>query len=356
MATLDCYGDTIESLADLSGTFDLASLQSYRKWWLDQWSRIAARLGFSKEFEQAMTGVLQYDLGSVEAEPLNAFGRFAEARANDVAVAGPWNAKLLARIRAESILAFKNQKTGIFDAVLSSWDLPAGGCAGQYRAFQSTAAPSYLRDQEGTTPRTPTCEWKGNVRIAFGLFPWYAGSLAPAPEGLAWARDGDHHPARDAMALCQGFMIPLQNAREDARRVMELYDRFIERTRPVIEGLPDSSTRPGAIYRDGRRLAVHMGVGSEAQAVVIGPRGPIGVQAYNYAIERFAAFFALRRQLMEQFSHAPAAVQDALRSNPDPCLGPFVTPAPKPKPSTPGGIKPKPPQPKPGSPGGIKVA
>lgn len=330
MATLDCYGDTIEALADMSGGFDLASADSYRSWSLREWGRVAHRIGFAKDFQRAMVGV-NAGMGSITTAPLNAFGRWAASRADELAVAGPWNSKLVARIRAESILAFKNQPT-IFDAAIASWDLPGGACAGRYPVFLSTAAPSYFRDQNGITLRSVSCEWRANVRIAFGLFPWYAGSLAPAAEGLSWTRADQHNPARDAMRLCVSFFTnPVSNAREDARRVMEMYDRFLVRTRDVIESLPESSTRPGAVYRKGRRLAVYMGGGKEAYAVVLGPRGPIGVHAYNYALERFAAFFSLRRQLMLQFASAPTSVQDALRANADPCLGAYVTPKPVPK-------------------------
>ena len=347
---LECYGDDIEALADEAGDFDPGSKEDTDAWWLRQWQRVAQRLGWSQSLEQAVAAAKQSggNIVGLRVAPLNAFNRWVRDRRS--VVEGPWDAAALARVRHDCVVAFR-ARPNTWLAEAPAWDLPHGACTGQTRAFASTARPSYYRRGEGTTPRDPGCRWEGEVRLSFGLFPYVSGRLGPVADGLSWTPVDQWRPASEAMRMAAELWEPTGNARQDARLVADHWRDFVEATRRMLEGLPDKPTTPGGVYRVGARLAVHLG--SEAATVLPGPRGPLAVSAYNYVVERFAAFFACRRSILTHFSTLSIAAKNALRANPDPCVGSFTAPAPGGRPgSGPGVIKT--PRPSLGVGGGIK--
>lgn len=334
--TLDCYGDEIVTLADLAGSFDPASKTSTDTWWVGEWEKVARRLGWSQTLEKAVVAAKQSqgDIVGLRSAPHNAFNQWFSAR--EAVFIGDWDDSLVARVRHEAVLAFRN-RPNTWMAVAPSWDTPYGACASGVRAFASTQRPSYFRAGEGATPRGPGCVWEGQVRLCFGAFPYVSGRMGVVADGLTWTGVKNWRPAQEAMRICSEFWEPAGNARQDAREVVKHWAEFRTATASVVDGLPETPTSPGAPYRMGLRVAVHLG--SEESLVFPGPRGPLAASAYNYVVERYAAFFACRRSILENFSSLSGAVQNSLRANPDPCVEPFTTPAPP----APAPVPPKPP-------------
>lgn len=338
---LECYGDEIVMLADLAGRFDAADKDSTEGWWLDQWSRVARRLGWSQSLDAKVSLAKQTGGGfiGVRNAPLAAFREWHKDR--PPVMVGPWDSTTLSRVRHECVQTIRNTPN-VWMAETPAYALPFRACANKQRAFAATESPSYFRRGEGVTPRGPDCEWEGAVRISFGTWPYVTGRLGRVADGLTWLSSDEWTPAVLAMQTCSELWEPAGNANQDARLVVQHWAEFRSATAALIDAMPEEPRRAGDPYRLGYRVAVHLG--SEDATVLVGPRGPLSVGAYNYVVERFAAFFACRRSILESFTALPANVQQLLRSNPDPCLEPFLAPVPPKQPKQP--QPPVPPKPK----------
>ena len=75
---------------------------------------------------------------------------------------------------------------------------------------------------------------------------------------------------------------------------------------------------PGRLYRRGVLLYVHQG--SLHVTGLDGPRGRLPALAYNYIVQRFASFFAVRRATLRALATLPAEVQRSAATSIDPCL------------------------------------
>ena len=332
MAVLDCYGSHVGALAALGGTFNPTDWPSLSAWWLRQWSLMAERMGWGVEFARAVS-TAGGDKGALAVAPVAAFREWHKRRAPQFAVAGSWDKNQLARVRYDVVQALRERAgTWVIDA--PSYELPYNACAGAVRVLLSSARPAYFDDGlDDPTPRGHTCEWSGNVRIYFGTWPWCHGRLDPFADGLAWTFSDTADAATLALRTAANCFEPQQNARIDARVVDEHWTRFRKRTDPAILTLPLSPQGPGSIYRDGLLLRVHLG--KPELTVLTGARGPIGVAAYNYVVERFAAFWACRRAVLARYHQLDDSIRLSLQKNTDPCVREVA----KPKPQIGGTIK-----------------
>ncbi len=329
MRVLDCYGRHVGALAALGGSFNPADWASLSAWWLRQWSLMAERMGWRVEFARAVSDAGS-DKGALIAAPVAAFRKWHKWRAPQFVVSGSWDNDQLARVRFDVVQALRD-RAGTWRVEAPSYDLPYGACAGKFRVLPSSARPTYFDDGlDEPTPRGATCEWSGNVRMYFGTWPWCHGRLDPFADGLAWTFTNAAVLALRTAASC---FDPHQNARIDARVVDEHWLRFRERTNAATRALPLAPQGPGAVYRDGFLLRVHLG--APERAVIQGARGPIGVAAYNHVVERVAAFWACRRAILLRYHQLDDSIRASLKANPDPC----ARAATKPRPQIEGSIK-----------------
>ncbi len=73
----------------------------------------------------------------------------------------------------------------------------------------------------------------------------------------------------------------------------------------------------GQLYPRGGLLHVHQG--SLQVAGIDGPRGRLPAAAYNYIVQRFASFFAVRRATLRALAWAPE-MKRLVATTSDPCL------------------------------------
>lgn len=324
MHVLDCYGKDAPALSAISGSFDPTNDVDALTWWLGQWERIAERMGWRSDFVAAVTEANESPDTTLRSAPLVGFQRWHKARSESLAVAGPWNRNELGRAQYAVVRSLREQP-GIWRLSAASFSLPGGACTGRFRVLPSAARPTYF--DEGLPDATPrgSCEWSGEVRVYFGTWPWFAGRLEPVADGLTWPWRARNSAASLALKTAGQCFEPQFNATVDARDVQAHWQRFTDLTAPVLASLPTTGAIPGALYRDGYRIRAHLG--STRSRYLNGPRGPISLDAYNFVVERFAAFWACREAIIRN-AHRLPKIRSTLAKNPDPCVHRTIKPKP----------------------------
>lgn len=335
---IECYGEEAVAAAAIAGDLDLASASERDTWSFRVWQRVAAALGFERELEAAIVAVRgsRVRLAGLHAAALDAFAARA-GRFEGLPMVVPSRATLAevrhAAIRA--IVASGQRRANTWAVEADPTTLSGGACYPHQRigeaitmrrAFEVDTAAGYFSDVSGRPlPATDSaCGWAGPVRLNLGTFPWvYGGDLGRHAPGLSWETDGNHAPAVAAIRAAASMWTPLGNLQQDARVVAAQLQHFRRHTDPLIEHVPvwEVRGRPrpdGRLYRRGGLLYVPHG--SLEVEVFVDPRGVVAAPAYNYILERFAVFFAMRRAVLRARDAWTPEMQRAAADNPDPCL------------------------------------
>lgn len=333
-----CYGPEAVQVAAIAGDFDLMSQGERDAWSFRVWQQVADVLGWSRGLEAAAVAARRsrVRLAGLHEAALGAWGTWARGLAGPPMVA-PSRATL-AQVRAGAIRTMVTAGA----ARGSTWTVqadPAGLTGGacyphqkiseaitMRRAFEVDTGPGYFADAiTGPRPATESaCGWTGPVRLSLGTFPWvYGGMLGRHAPGLSWQTDEGSTPAALAMKVAASMWTPLGNLRQDARIVAAQLQHFRRHTDPLIEDLPvwEVKGRPrpaGQLYR--RAGLLHVPQGSLEIAALVGPLGEVAAPAYNYIVQRFAAFFAMRRAVLRARAAWTPDMQRAAAESPDPCL------------------------------------
>jgi hypothetical protein len=348
---ITCYDPELDRFADeIAGDFDYLSAAERESWIVQQWTEIAAAMGWSEALDDTLNGLRRCRMGfcDVSTEALAAFQQHADRqREGDVRTDR-------ARIRDIALehLFSKARPRSLWQVVISADSLPEGACfnlatwqsppltAGQdsqleaqtrsapdrsdlnivirpKRAFLADAGPSYFGD---ATPETapiknngPLCGWNTPLRLSLGTFPWVYGHRlqSPAP-ALAWKSNATHQPAHRALQIASGFWQAEGNLRQDARDVVAHWKHW----RSAIAG-PLADNQSPAIRLEKQLLRVQ---GDEHTLGLNGPRGFISAAAFNYIQSRFAAFFAMRRALIRARHRLIPELRALADQSPDPCI------------------------------------
>lgn len=329
-----CYGADIDAVADVDGGFESVSTDSMLEFALRQWKSVATTLGFS--------GALARTLGGLE----HARGGLLGLQSTALAAFETWHRE---QKKTSSTLpeAARISRAQVRQGVLSTYadhhavrlwtldtpatNLPGGACfdRGQApvsgRAFADDGSAGYFHGARLGKPG-PACGWESPVYLSLGTFPWVHGNrLTRTPPGLDWEHVGPLSPTAMGMRLCASLWQPEVNLRQDARSIAITYRYYQEATRSVLAGVPIWEPRtavPGALYRRG--LLLHAEQSSLEVHTMTGPLGPLAASAHNYIIQRFAAFFALRRSLLAGANNLTREQLQAISQNPDPCLRPYA--------------------------------
>lgn len=333
-----CYGPAAVEAAAIAGDFDLMSQAERDAWSFRVWQQVADALGWSRGLEAAAVAARRsrVRLAGLHAAALAAFGTWARGLQGPPMIA-PSRATL-AQVRHGAL----RQMAAVGAARGNTWTVQAdaaglsgGACYPHQRmgepiemrrAFEVDTGPGYFADAI-TGPRSTeesACGWTGPVRLSLGTFPWvYGGMLGRYAPGLSWETGEASAPAVAAMQAAASMWTPLGNLRQDARIVAAQLEHFRRHTTPLIEELPvwEVKGRPrpaGQLYRRAGLLFVPQG--SLEVASLVGPRGEVAASAYNYILQRFAAFFAMRRAVLRARAAWTPDMQRAAHDSPDPCL------------------------------------
>jgi hypothetical protein len=164
------------------------------------------------------------------------------------------------------------------------------------------------------------CGWETPLVLHFGTFPWvYSSRLDAAGPGLRWISPS-FAPALEGFHVMASFLQPEANLQQDARQVVDIYRHFAAQTAPLIARLPaypSGRAAVGQLYQRAGLLHVHQG--SLHVAGIDGPRGRLPALAYNYIVQRFASFFAVRRATLRALAWAPE-MKRLMANTSDPCL------------------------------------
>ncbi|PCC73186.1 hypothetical protein SAMN02745121_08209 [Nannocystis exedens] len=335
---IECYGDEAVAAAAIAGDFDLASPAERDAWSYRVWQRVALAVGFERELEAAVVVARgsRVRLAGLHAAALDAFEARARSFEGPPMVAP--SRTTLAEVRHAAIykmVAAGSRRANTWSVEADPTTLSGGACYPHLRigeplvmrrAFEVDTGPGYFADAStGPLPATDSaCGWIGPMRLNLGTFPWvYGGNLSPSAPGLSWQTAGNHVPAVAAMRAAASMWTPLGNLSQDARVVAAQLGHFRRHTDPLVEDIPvwEVRGRPrpdGVLYRRGGLL--YFPQGSLEIVVLLDPRGILGAVAYNYILERFAVFFAMRRAVLRARDVWTPEMERAAANNPDPCL------------------------------------
>lgn len=322
---LTCYGPDIEALADLSGDFDLRSPVDTRTWYSQTWESIAETLGFAQQLAAELgrrRGAREWVTTTHEAGMAAFMTRMRQTRP---AVTDRQASTQMTVI--ELMTAASRQRGELWRVTVDPTALETGACyaddsGGMSRAFYPDTTPGYFGDGwPGPPPRAESrCGWETPLVLHFGTFPWvYSSRLDAAGPGLRWISPS-LVPAVEGFRVMASFLQPEANLRQDARQVVSIYRHFAAQTASQISRLPTyqpGRAAVGQLYRRAGLLHVHQG--TLHVAGLDGPRGRVPAPAYNHIVQRFAAFFAVRRATLRALAWAPEMKRLAAATT-DPCL------------------------------------
>jgi hypothetical protein len=346
---ITCYDPELDRFTDdLVGDFDYLSAADRESWFVQQWTEIAAAMGWSEALDQTLNGLRRSRMGFADlgTAALGAFQQHVDRQREG-------DTKLdRARVRALVLDHFATTTPrNLWRIDTSVAPLPEGACfnlakwharpltAGQdtqlqaqtrsaqsdlnviilpHRAFLADAGPSYFADAapEGVgTPSNGRCGWQTPLRLCLGTFPWVYGHRlqSPAP-ALAWKSSANHHPAHRALQLATNFWQAEGNLKQDARDVAAQWKYWRSATAGPLADIRDTALR-----LDKQLLRVAQG--DEATHGLNGPRGFVSAAAFNYIQRRFAAFFAMRRALIRARHKLIPELRALADQSPDPCIG-----------------------------------
>ncbi len=336
----ECYGGDIEALADVAGDFDAQSPEETTVWILHQWVGIAETLGFARELADAAAAIRNTRLGlmGIHAAALMAFERWSATPRRPLSPLLPAaNRAARAKVRHDVLLALGDSRRGKLWAIDEpAANLPARACFDpgpattvSGRAFLVDAGENFFHGNRYSPPATQpanSCSWETPVLLSLGTFPWVYGSkLHRTPSGLDWDAVAPWHPAAAAMHLSARLWQPLGNLQQDATQVVQRfrhYARVVDKVLPRIPTWPEGT--PNQLVRKG--LLLHIDHGSLDTAGANTPLGYLAATAHNFIVQRFAAFFAVRRAYTRAANHLPIELRRAIADNPDPCLRRLVDP------------------------------
>ncbi|MDC0721723.1 hypothetical protein [Nannocystis bainbridge] len=322
---LSCYGEGIRGLADLVGDFDLRSPMDVHAWYRVEWQAIAELLGFSQELEATLAPlrVVRDRVTATNQAGVDAFARWLRGQRPGLSDS---HARTQDAVLAQ-LLAVGQERGELWRVTADPTTLAAGACyddGGQLRrAFYSDTAPGYFGDGwNGPPPRAESaCGWTTPLVLHLGTFPWvYSSRIDGTAVGARWA-SGATMPAITGMRAMARLLEPGGNLHQDARQVAAIFEHFTAHTAPLIARLPvyqSGRAVAGHLYRRAGFLYVHQG--SLHLAGLPGPRGRIAAPAYNYALRRFACFFAVRRAALRALVALPSDIQRIAECSADPCL------------------------------------
>ena len=144
-----------------------------------------------------------------------------------------------------------------------------------------------------------------------------SGDAAPAGPGLRWISPS-LIPAVEGFRVMASLLQPETNLRQDARQVASIYRHFAAQTARLIARVPTGRAAVGQLYQRAGLLHVHQG--SLHLAGLDGPRGRLPAPAYNHIVQRFAAFFAVRRATLRALPNLGPEIQQLAQNAADPCL------------------------------------
>lgn len=329
-----CYGADIEALADLDAPEWIASPIALADFVRRQWTLVASALGFSTPLRQALSPLRGADAVTLNTTALSVFSAWHRTRPRALtAQITPEVRATRARVRQQVIEKYPFTRPGrLWQIDEAASDLAGGACFDQGearlsgRAFLDDSSANFLHPRRSN--ELPSgCGWQAPVLLSLGTFPWvYGGRLTVSPPGLEWEPAGIYDPASAGMAACASLWQPLVNLRQDARAVVLAFRRFKESVALVAGDVPPYAAvtaAPGKLYRRG--LLLHAEQSSPELFTLSTHLGPLAASAHNYVLGRFAAFFSLRRALLQRpaAQRSPAEAQ-ALAENPDPCLAPYL--------------------------------
>ena len=322
---LRCYGDDIDSLANLVPDFDLRSPMDVQSWYSREWQAIADTLGFAQQLASAPRAV---PTTSDRAKAMTLTGLTAFEHSLRAGRPGVTDAQ--ARVQSAAIqemTAIGFERGELWRVAADPTTLTTGACYADgdrsLRAFYPDTAPGYFGDGwAGPPPRAESaCGWQTPLVLHLGTFPWvYSSRLGDIGPGARWASPASQ-PAIEGLHVVASLMEPATNLRQDARQVAAIYRHFATHTAPLLAQLPAfqaGQASPGSLYRRAGFLYAHQG--SLHVAALDGRRGRLAAPAYNYILRRFASFFAVRRATIRALSTLPADVQRLAASSADPCL------------------------------------
>lgn len=329
-----CYGADIDAVADVDGGFESVSTDSMLEFALRQWKSVAAALGFAGALARTLSG-LQHARGGLlglHSVALAAFQTWHNEQQRSSSKL-PEAARISrAQVRQGVLSTYADlHARRLWTLDIDAAHLPGAACfnRGQApvsgRAFAGDGSAGYFHGARLGTPG-PACGWESPVYLSLGTFPWVHGNrLTRTPPGLDWEAVGPISPAAMGMRVCASLWQPEVNLHQDARPIVLTYRHYQEATRRVLADVPVWEPRavvPGALYRRG--LLLHAEQSSLDVHTLIGPLGPLAASAHNYIIQRFAAFFALRRSLLAGVHDLTREQLQAIGQNPDPCLRPYA--------------------------------
>jgi hypothetical protein len=352
--TITCYDPELDSFADdLAGDFDYLSTLDREAWIANQWTGIAAAMGWSEALDKTLAGLRRSRMGlaDLSTAALGAYAEFVDHQREDevrIDRARVRHSVLddLAQTRPRNLWRVDTNPKEIHQGAcfnLAKWStrpMTAGEGAQsqastrsqvksdlnivilQQRAFLADAGPSYFGDaQPVLIKQEGGCGWQGSLRLSLGTFPWVYGHRlqAPAP-GLTWKSSANYRPAHRALQIAANLWQPEGNLQQDARDVASQWKHWRAAVAGPLRELDPTATHPGAVRPHGRLLEVIQS--SEELHGINGPRGFVSVAAFNFIQRRFAAFFATRRALIRARGKLPPELRKLADQSVDPCLQP----------------------------------
>jgi hypothetical protein len=322
---LSCYGPDIEALADLAGDYDLRSPVDTRTWYRQTWESIAEALGFPQQLAAELDrhrGAREWVTATGEAGMAAFMMRMRQTRP---AVTDPQASTQLTVI--EQMTSASRARGELWRVTVDPTTLETGACyeedrGGLSRAFYPDTTPGYFGDGwPGPPPRAESrCGWETPLVLHFGTFPWvYSSRLDASGPGLRWISPS-FAPALEGFHVMASFLQPEANLQQDARQVVGIYRHFAAQTAPLIArlpGYPSGRAAVGQLYQRAGLLHVHQG--SLHVAGLDGARGRLPALAYNFIVQRFASFFAVRRATLRALAWAPE-MKRLVDNTSDPCL------------------------------------
>jgi hypothetical protein len=325
MTDLSCYGPDIEALADLAGDFDLRSPVDTRSWYRQTWESIAEALGFAQQLTAELArrrGAREWVTATGEAGMAAFMARMRQTRPAATDRQASTQMTVI-----EMMTSASRARGELWRVTVDPTTLETGACyeddsGGLSRAFYPDTTPGYFGDGwPGPPPRAESrCGWETPLVLHFGTFPWvYSSRLDAAGPGLRWISPS-LTPAIEGFRVMTSFLQPEANLQQDARQVVTIYRHFAAQTAPLVArvpGQPSGRAAVGQLYQRAGLLHVHQG--SLHVAGLDGPRGRLPALAYNHIVQRFAAFFAVRRATLRALAWAPEMKRLVASTN-DPCL------------------------------------
>lgn len=327
----ECYGGDIEALADVAGDFDAQSPGASAAFIVRTWTHIAATVGFPQALADAMAAIQGTRLAfvGIHAAALAAFERWSKTPRGPLSPQLPAGIRTArAKVRHEVLLALGELRP----ATLWAIDEPASRLPARAsfergptttvsgRAFLVDAAENFFHGARKSSPADLSGPWETPVLLSLGTYPWVLGSkLHRTPPGLDWDASPPWNPAAVAMRLATSLWQPLGNLQQDATQVVQQYRHYARTVDWAMTTIPTwPKSQPGQLVR--KNLLLDLDHGSLDLAGLHTPLGYLSATAHNFIIQRFAAFFAVRRAYARMAAQLPIELRRAIAHNPDPCL------------------------------------